>query len=766
MLSIWLNKVDASIWRKALTGLCIMLYLVGQVHVALAQDSSIATKLQPVLEQAEKDGSTIIVISPQDDAATSVEEVVESGSAQQQLVAFRNEIARIISRAPHFPGSVIEALSQARSDGSTTWIVYAIVLALVATVVGRMCGRLLDSWGREHFKYLYRSDPDTRSEKLTYALFRALLSSLMVGVFFLVSGAIIYAVAADDDVVRITAIIIVATVAIVRIVRVVSLNLLLPDAPTHRLLKFEDATAVEISKRLTQVFVISGSFLALCTWMDILELDRDAHKLALVTALLVAALLLSWVASKYKEPIAHAIRGGREPTQTPVTVRLIARFWHVFAVLYFMCAWGISSVRLVLDLESAFGLVVGPIVVLAIGLALYGLALLIIDYFFDKESEAGSSLPALQADKSQEVDDDVASQEVAEEAQTDDRAASPFKSLTEHAAGLLIVVIGVSALLQLWGADLFDKNSPFVRLLDIGIIVFMAYVAYQAVQIWVNLKRAEEGDVDTDEPGGDPGGAGTSRLVTLLPIFRNFLLITIVVIAGMIVLSELGVDIAPLFAGAGVIGLAIGFGAQTLIRDIFSGAFFLIDDAFRKGEYIDIGSAKGTVEKISIRSFQLRHHRGALNTVPFGEIKQLTNYSRDWVMMKLPIRVTYDTDLEKVRKLVKKLGQQLLEDPDVGDKFLQPLKSQGVAQMEDSAMIIRLKFMTRPGDQFQIRTKVFTKIRELFEQEGIKFAHREVTVRVNGDLDNVSEADKTAIAAAALPATEGQEPARPAKDNP
>ncbi len=182
-----------------------------------------------------------------------------------------------------------------------------------------------------------------------------------------------------------------------------------------------------------------------------------------------------------------------------------------------------------------------------------------------------------------------------------------------------------------------------------------------------------------------------------------------------------------------------------------------MDDAFRKGEYIDLGNVKGIVENISIRSMQLRHHRGPLNTVPFGEIKYLTNYSRDWVIMKLPLRVTYDTDIEKVRKLIKKLGQEMLEDPNVGGNFMQPVKSQGVVQMDDSAMIIRVKFMTKPGDQWVIRKMVYAKIRELFEKEGIKFAHREVTVRV-ADADDErphSPEMKQAIAGAALALQDG-----------
>ena len=206
-----------------------------------------------------------------------------------------------------------------------------------------------------------------------------------------------------------------------------------------------------------------------------------------------------------------------------------------------------------------------------------------------------------------------------------------------------------------------------------------------------------------------------------------------------------------MFASAGVVGLAIGFGAQTLVRDIFSGAFYLFDDAFRRGEYVDIGGVKGTVEKISVRSFQLRHHLGALHTIPFGEIQSLTNYSRDWVMMKLQLRLTYDTDPEKVRKLIKKLGQTLLNDPEIGDTFLQPLKSQGVLEMQDSAMVFRVKFMAKPGDQWVIRKRVFQEIRDLFAREGIQFAHKQVTVRLADESpENLTEQQTKAVTAAAL----------------
>jgi moderate conductance mechanosensitive channel len=111
------------------------------------------------------------------------------------------------------------------------------------------------------------------------------------------------------------------------------------------------------------------------------------------------------------------------------------------------------------------------------------------------------------------------------------------------------------------------------------------------------------------------------------------------------ILGALGVNIVLLLAGASVFGLAIGFGSQALVRDIVSGAFFLMDDAFRLGEYIEAGDAKGTVERITIRSLHLRHHRGAINVLPYGEVRRLKNTSRDWMIMTMEFRLTYDTDL-------------------------------------------------------------------------------------------------------------------------
>ena len=169
-----------------------------------------------------------------------------------------------------------------------------------------------------------------------------------------------------------------------------------------------------------------------------------------------------------------------------------------------------------------------------------------------------------------------------------------------------------------------------------------------------------------------------SRIGTLLPLLGGTAKASIFALAFLTMLISIGVNVWPLITGLSVFGLAIGFGSQTLVKDIVSGLFFLVDDAFRLGEYVESSGAKGTVEKISIRSVSLRHARGALTTVPYGQIGKVVNFSRDWVIEKLVFRVAFDTDVDLVRKLFKKVGQEIADDPELNQDLLEPFKSQGI----------------------------------------------------------------------------------------
>jgi len=326
-----------------------------------------------------------------------------------------------------------------------------------------------------------------------------------------------------------------------------------------------------------------------------------------------------------------------------------------------------------------------------------------------------------------------------------------------------VTVVTLVVLARLWNVDVFSLAEAGVgervsrALVDGAVTLLLAHLAWQLAKTTIDRRLQQEaGPVAAHEPG-EQGGTGASRLRTLLPLLRAFLFVTICVMAAMIVLSAMGVNIGPLLAGAGVIGLAVGFGAQTLVRDIISGAFYLMDDAFRLGEYIDVGEAKGTVEKIGVRSMQLRHHRGPLNIVPYGAIRRLNNQSRDWVIEKLEFRLTYETDIAKVRKIVKRIGQELAEEPELAPHIIQPLKFQGVMAMEEDAMVVAAKFMAKPtGEQFVIRREAYYRIKKAFEDAGIRFAHRQVTVVVPP-----AGATPEAAAAAGAAAAEAAGDARP-----
>ena len=235
-----------------------------------------------------------------------------------------------------------------------------------------------------------------------------------------------------------------------------------------------------------------------------------------------------------------------------------------------------------------------------------------------------------------------------------------------------------------------------------------------------------------------------ARLRTLLPILRGAVAAVLIVMTVLMALSALGIQVGALLASAGVVGLALGFGAQTLVRDMFSKFFYLLDDAFRVGEYIESGNYKGTVEQLGARSVRLRHHRGPIFTIPYGELGAVKNSSRDWVIDKMTLGVTYDTDLDKARKLIKKIGQQLAEDPEFAPKILEPLKMQGVEQFGDFAIQIRIKMKTRPNEQFTIRRRAYALIKQAFAENGIRFAYPTVQVAGGG------EATAAAVARQAL----------------
>ncbi len=713
--------------------------------------------ISEIMRTAAENGVSVVVIDSDGQVLTQVSEPAPHSAApasgstlmgiQDDAVAFRSALFDRLLNLPDAFNEVVFILRAASPDGT----IFAYVEALIISLALFAAGMVFESqiFGKRIAKRFVVArileNPVGYSGKMPFLMFRFVFG--VVGI--LVSMAVAYLLGViifgplEDSAMQFTVSLINVGYFLARIAAGIWRMILSPYLAQYRIPLMEDRPA-----RVLHLWLSVGAALGFFTilfgeWIEELGLNYEVYVFLFSLMSFGVMLLNIAMVIVNGRTITTAILNGKTTVQASWVVRTLARTWAPLAVLYFLFAWGDQTYHLVLGEPLGVPLLAAGWAILTTIIVVYG----VINFFIERSFERARAVRERNA----------VTGETAEVMQTrSDMIHGPritsFEGLARRIAGILAFVAGTYAFVAIWSPETNMMGESWTdRLLDIIVIVFIGYIIYNVFRIWIDNKIIEEqGDLVEAELGDEGGGSSASRLATLLPLFRNFVLLLIVLTIALIVLMEMGINVGPLFAGAGIIGVAVGFGSQSLVRDIFSGAFFLFDDAFRKGEYIDVGGVKGTVEKISVRSFQLRHHLGALHTMPFGEIQVLTNYSRDWVIMKLPLRVTYDTDVEKVRKMIKNLGVELLDDPVIGDNFIQPLKSQGVIEMQDSAMIIRVKFMTKPGDQWLVRKKVYEEIRALFEREGIKFAHREVTVRLaDGKAEELTEDDRKAITAAA-----------------
>ena len=484
--------------------------------------------------------------------------------------------------------------------------------------------------------------------------------------------------------------------------------------------------------RLMAIIGIFGA--TTCLQFRLLGIHEEVYLLMQTLVGMAVALIPVWMIWRRRQHIARLFHADTLPGSPTLLEGQFAQIWHVLAVFYVFCVWAFWEIDLLLAGEGLGG----PIFI----------TLLIIPAFMAVIRISRKLLNILLIPKQIPEDQtlEAESGEADEQSTMPETGFSLYLSAFQRSLQLLLTAVVILYLLKVWGVALPLGAAVTRSVYNILVALFLAHVAWEFTKAAIDKRLAATQDRNGE---GLEQVSGGTRIGTLLSLLRNFLLIVLLVMVTMIVLSSIGVNIGPLLAGAGVIGLAIGFGAQSLVRDIFSGVFFLIDDAFRIGDFIETGGMKGMVEHISIRSLRIRHPRGMVTTMPFGGLKSVTNFTRDWIVMKLDFRVPYDTDIDKVRKIIKKIGQQIGQNEEMGPKLLEPIKSQGVRQLEDSAMVMRLKFKTRPGEQFVLRREVFTLLQKAFAENGIRFAHRNVTVHLSSEIDPDNAGSQTGAEPAA-----------------
>ena len=614
-------------------------------------------------------------------------------------------------------------------------LVFAVLIAAGAAVEAWYHRRTADLRAR-----IAGAPPGSAGVRIGRGLLRAFLDLMALVAFALPVVVLFVVMEPPNETARTFVAAFFAAILIVRLAGLFSRIVFAPAAPALRMVPAKDEDARYLHRRVVQVAAVWAFGATICELMLRQGLAIEAYRLLSAAAGIVVIALFISMFRHFRTPVGNAIKGPdfdhADLEANPPGLRLRAQvgdLWHVIATAYVLIAWAVQVFGAFTGNDRLGSAAIASVVlVLLLPAASYAVRRLL-------EAAFSGSRAAEGGEESEPV----------------------YVDAIMRSVNVLLVLFTIALLWTAWGGDPRASAAATVgeataaAVFDVILILVIADMLWKITHTAIDRRLEREG-IDPGAPtaavpGGDgEGGGGGSRAGTLLPLARKTVATVLAMMVVFTILSAFGVDIGPLLAGAGVAGIAIGFGAQSLVRDIASGVFFLIDDAFRVGEYIDVGEAKGTVEHISLRSVRLRHHRGPLNTVPFGEIKTVQNLSRDWVLMKLEFRVPYDTDVERVRKIIKRIGAGLLEDPVMGGSFLAPLKSQGVYAMEDSAMVIRAKFMARPGEQFIIRREAFRRIREAFEAEGIPFAHRIVTVRgANGPDADPKEAEAAAAASAA-----------------
>ena len=511
-----------------------------------------------------------------------------------------------------------------------------------------------------------------------------------------------------------------------------------PMEPGLRFLPLRDSTAVYLyiwSRRLIVVGV--WGYMLLQTAL-LLGLPPSGYVAAakiigfIVTALLVILVLQN------REPVARWIRGrpveGARRIVPGVVRNRLAEIWHVLLVAYLIGLYAVWA----LDITGGFFYVLRASIITALIIAAVAAGERWLPRLFNRFSGLDAALIARHPI--------VAAR------------ANRYIPLLRRIVVYAVRIAAILLILAAWRLDvagfLFGRVglSLLSSTADIIIVLVLALAAWEILGGIIYARLTQR-----DESGS--AVLRSARLRTLLPLARNVLLIVISVMAGLVILSEIGVDIAPLLAGAGVVGLAVGFGAQSLVKDVIAGAFFLFEGTIHIGDVVDINGKGGLVEGMTIRSIRLRDYNGNLHTINFGSVGVITNMTRDFSYYLCDMKVAYRYDIDQVIATLKEVDEDLRKDAPFRHDILEPIEIAGVEAFADTTFMIRSRIKTRPIRQWDVGREFLRRLKRKFEEKDIQLAVPALPANVT-----VSEADSKRGQIAAAVGARRRRPDQPAAD--
>jgi small-conductance mechanosensitive channel len=381
----------------------------------------------------------------------------------------------------------------------------------------------------------------------------------------------------------------------------------------------------------------------------------------------------------------------------------IADIWHLAAGLYIAAVYGIWAFGVAGGFE--FMLRASVLTVIIIGAAVTGSAALnhLVDRVFDISQEMRERYPQLEA------------------------RANRYVPVLHAMLRWTVVIVATVSLLEIWGIGVLSVLASGGGKRFLSALVTILIIAAIALGIWEFVSSMIERYLARLEASG-VRSQSTARLRTLLPMLRNVLQIVLLAIVALISISEMGVNIGPLLAGAGMIGVAVGLGSQKLVQDFITGITFLLDDTVAVGDSVKIGEFVGTVDSLTIKTIRIREGNGRLVTIPFSSVGTVVNMSRDYMCASIEVGVAYNSDIDLAISALTEIAESLRNDPEFAGLIVAPPDPPGIERFADSAIILKITIKTLPDRQGKITRAFNLKLKKRFDELGIDMPFPQTTI--------------------------------------
>ncbi len=496
-----------------------------------------------------------------------------------------------------------------------------------------------------------------------------------------------------------------------RVTVIVSGFFLQPDAPRLRLLQMGTAWAA-FTQRWAVIFVsVVGAGSALADTAVVLGLNEDAHLALMKVVTLVGHLMIAMLILQCRRPVATRIRA-RSAASASLSVigNALADSWATIGVFVVMALWFVWA----LDVRNGYHALVhlgGISIAVLVGARVVSIVIFgALARLFDGQGQG-------QGPDSQTSDSLV------------HQHAYRYYPLLRRIVSWLVGIVTALVLLQVWGANvgvLFASGTIGHRLASA--LVTIAVAAVVALFVWEAVNVTVERRLHQWTTSGDLVRA--ARLRTLLPMLRSLLFVVIALVVILTGLSEIGVNVGPLLAGASIFGVALGFGSQKLVQDFITGIFLLMENAMQVGDWVTLAGVSGTVEYLSIRTVRLRGGDGSLYTVPFSSVSTVNNTNRGLGNAAVKVSILYGQDVDLAIATLKEIGASLRDDPQFKDGILSDFAYWGIDSVDGSAITMSGQIQCRDSGRWGVQREFNRRVAELFQARGIQIANPQRTVFV------------------------------------